>query len=268
METREFVIRVGEDGIKCGIVDTKDENTKFIYHKSQNDWLEHIHAYADKVTTLPVFIHGLWGEKTKIYNRMVKRVSRDILPDYPLVLHLVWEGRTTYSSNHSLIDEVYSPKVAKLMIMVDKILNRPHMNILAHSLGCRMATEVFKSVMKGRSESQKYSFIFAAGDLAQANLDQFISEFCKPKDSFQLLYNPKDLTLKLANLRKKYPRIGLYGSSKHHSILTQHLIPKQKDEEIFISSLFGHRYFYTSRKIRRMIRDLMEENGHLRKDNS
>lgn len=257
METREFVIRISEESIRCGVINLQDEEAEFIYHKSQNDWLEHVHAYAKKVAVLPVFIHGLWGDKPKIYDRMVQKVSKDIFLEYPMVLHIVWEGRTAYSSNHSLIDEVYAPKVAKLMIMVDKMLNRPHMNILAHSMGCRMALEVFKSVMKGRTEGQKYTFLLAAGDVDQSSFDEFVKNFGKNTDSFHILYNPKDITLKLANLRKKYPRIGLSGALNQHSNINQHLIPKQKDEEIFISSLFGHRYFYTSRKIRLMIKDIL-----------
>ena len=260
METREFILKISEDTIKCGVVGLEKNGVEFMYHKSQNDWLEHIHAYAKKTATLPVFIHGLWGDKPKIYDKMVPKVSKDIFADYPMVLHIVWEGKTTYTSNHSLIDTIYAPKVAKLMIMVDKMLNRPNMNILAHSLGCRMAIQVFKTVMKGRSDGQKYTFTMAAGDVPQNMFDEFMAESAKVNDEFHLLYNPSDLTLKLANLRRKYIRIGLAGSNiTSDKRLTQHMISKKKDEEIFLSSLFGHRYFYSSRSVRKMIRQLFLE---------
>jgi hypothetical protein len=92
METREFVLRISEDSLRCGVLKI-DDGTEFVYHRSQSDWLEHIHAYAKKVVALPVFIHGLWGDKPKIYNKMVRKVSKDIFPGYPLVLHIVWEGK-------------------------------------------------------------------------------------------------------------------------------------------------------------------------------
>ena len=255
METREFVIRVSEEGVKCGVI-RLDDRVEFVYHKSQNDWLEHIHAYAKKVATLPVFIHGLWGDKPKIYRKMVNKVSADIFPEYPLVLHIVWEGKNTYRNNHDLIDTDYAPKVSKLMIMVDKMLNRPNINILAHSMGSRMMVQVFKNVMKGRNESQKYNLVLAAGDLPVDICNEFIDQYIRDIDQIHLLYNPKDITLKLANFRKKYKRTGLEGCKKSKFNVHNHLIAKQKDEEIFLSSIFGHRYFYSSPKIRTLIKDL------------
>jgi hypothetical protein len=260
MESREFVIRANEEGVRCGVI-TIGERVEFVYHRSHNDWVEHIHAYASKVKELPVFIHGLWGDRTKVYNKMVNKVSQDILPDYPLVLHIVWEGKSTYNSNHDLIDDNFVPKITKLMIMVDKLLNRPDMKILAHSMGCRLATQLFKNVIKGRGETQKYTFIFAAADLPIDMFDKFVSESLEKKDTVHVLYSPNDITLKLANFRKKYERLGLIGSKSQTANVHNHLIAKQKDEEIFLSAIFGHRYFYSSKTIRKMIKNLISESG-------
>ena len=262
METREFVLRINEDSVRCGVLRI-DDGIEFVYHRSQNDWLEHIHAYAKKVVSLPVFIHGLWGDKPKIYNKMVRKVSKDIFPDYPLVLHIVWEGRNTYRSNHPIIDEVFVPKITKLMIMVDKMLNRPTMNILAHSMGSRVAIQLFKNVMKGRNETQRYNFVVAAGDIPIDLCQEFVAEFIREGDQFHVLYNPKDITLKLANYRKKYARLGLFGMEAQKDNVINHLIDKKKDEEIFLSSIFGHRYFYSSPSVRGMIKNIfLEANDH------
>jgi hypothetical protein len=208
------------------------------------------------VVALPVFIHGLWGDKPKIYNKMVRKVSKDIFPGYPLVLHIVWEGKNSYSSNHQIIDEVFAPKITKLMIMVDKMLNRPNMLILAHSMGSRLAIQIFKNVMKGRNEAQKYNFVVAAGDIPVNLCQEFIAEHIKREDQFHVLFNPKDITLKLANFRKKYTRLGLVGLNSDNPNVVNHMIDKKKDEEIFLSSIFGHRYFYSSPSVREMIKDI------------
>jgi esterase/lipase superfamily enzyme len=142
------------------------------------------------------------------------------------------------------------------MIMVDKMLNRPNMLILAHSMGSRLAIQIFKNVMKGRNETQKYNFVVAAGDIPVNLCQEFIAEHIKREDQFHVLFNPKDITLKLANFRKKYTRLGLVGLNSDNPNVVNHMIDKKKDEEIFLSSIFGHRYFYSSPSVREMIKDI------------
>lgn len=211
-----------------------------------------------KSKQLLIFIHGYFADFAPVNKEMCFVIDQDILGqrEEMTVLHLQWQSKLWYPSNHEYIQSEVAPEFANLLdVMSLSMSDEIKYVILTHSMG---GFVLEKLIDLCDLVTKTDACILAAPDM---NAEQFIASSFMGLDpeKVMVLTCNSDKTLAIANFLKPFKRLGVSGDMLKEIGINFHEVKDFSEEELIIGKLLKHRYFYTNKKVRTFIANQLKK---------
>lgn len=210
-------------------------------------------------------IHGMWGGQNRNFKRAYKLLNRFYLEseesDISHIVSLKWPGNDMeYKKNKKRIDDISALTKDMLLDLLLRFKlyqyffsnNKSHVDLIAHSLGNELLSEVFAHFSSSEKEYRVFDqIILAASD---NEIDVFekggtLDGLHSIANGVHVYYSERDLTLGVSNNLNKRDRLGRHGPSEEtqfHPALHFINVKEIKDEVNLPDLMTGHSYYRAS----------------------